>query len=225
MVPVVAVMPAARIVDVVVAAKLNLIVPSTSQSPAVRETEVMFIALGDVNETVVALPLIYSPSLPAAALSFVAVGTIDAAGNPVAFVSTPEEGVPSAPLNVTGAPALPTLAASAVATPVPNPAISAIVGTATVKAAPALACLTNAPVAPVAEKSVVPAGHVIVFDPAAAGALTVSVPLVDPLYIVDAAEIGAKALSSARRTCNVVVERFSAGKLDVAPRNWNSPPI
>ena len=42
-------------------------------------------------------------------------------GRPVALVSVPEEGVPSAPPLITGAPAVPTLTASAVATPVPRP--------------------------------------------------------------------------------------------------------
>ena len=40
-------------------------------------------------------------------------------GSPVAFVNVPELGVPSAPLNNTGAPALPTATPSAVNTPVP----------------------------------------------------------------------------------------------------------
>lgn len=40
-------------------------------------------------------------------------------GSPVALVSVPDEGVPSAPLNVTNAPAEPTLTPSAVRTPVP----------------------------------------------------------------------------------------------------------
>src|ERR1700730_15401353 len=40
---------------------------------------------------------------------------------PVRFVATPDDGVPSAPLNVTKAPAEPTLTPSAVATPVPSP--------------------------------------------------------------------------------------------------------
>ena len=41
-------------------------------------------------------------------------------GNPVAFVSVPDDGVPNAPLNNTGAPALPILIPKAVCTPVPN---------------------------------------------------------------------------------------------------------
>lgn len=40
-------------------------------------------------------------------------------GKPVVFVNVPELGVPSAPLNSTGAPALPTAMPSAVNTPVP----------------------------------------------------------------------------------------------------------
>jgi len=47
--------------------------------------------------------------------------TRPAFGNPVAFVRVPLDGVPSAPLSVTNAPALPTFTASAVATPVPSP--------------------------------------------------------------------------------------------------------
>ena len=42
-------------------------------------------------------------------------------GRPVAFVRVPLDGVPSAPPLTTGAPAEPTLTASAVATPVPRP--------------------------------------------------------------------------------------------------------
>ena len=42
-------------------------------------------------------------------------------GNPVALDSVAEDGVPSAPLNTTGAPAEPTFTASAVAMPVPSP--------------------------------------------------------------------------------------------------------
>lgn len=42
-------------------------------------------------------------------------------GSPVALVNVPDEGVPSTPPLTTGAPAVPTLTASAVATPVPNP--------------------------------------------------------------------------------------------------------
>jgi len=42
-------------------------------------------------------------------------------GRPVAFVRVPLDGVPNAPLNVTKAPAAPTLTAKAVATPVPRP--------------------------------------------------------------------------------------------------------
>ena len=54
-------------------------------------------------------------------LGFIIPATTLAAGNPVALVSVPLLGVPSAPSNNTGAPALPTLTASAVATPVPSP--------------------------------------------------------------------------------------------------------
>ena len=42
-------------------------------------------------------------------------------GRPVALVSVPEEGVPSAPPSTTTEPAVPVLTASAVATPVPRP--------------------------------------------------------------------------------------------------------
>src|SRR4051812_9673721 len=42
-------------------------------------------------------------------------------GSPVAFVRVPLDGVPRAPLNRTGAPALPVLTPSAVAMPVPRP--------------------------------------------------------------------------------------------------------
>src|SRR5215469_1639458 len=44
-------------------------------------------------------------------------------GRPVALVSTPEDGVPSTPPFMIGAPAVPTLTASAAAMPVPNPLI------------------------------------------------------------------------------------------------------
>lgn len=47
-------------------------------------------------------------------------------GSPVALVSVPELGVPSAPLKVTKAPAEPTFTASAVPTPVPSPVIPEI---------------------------------------------------------------------------------------------------
>ena len=47
---------------------------------------------------------------------------------PVRFVTVPELGVPSAPLNTTGAPALPTLIARAVATPVPRPETPVLMG-------------------------------------------------------------------------------------------------
>jgi len=75
------------------------------------------------------------------------------AGSPVRFVATPEDGVPRAPPCTTGAPAEPTLTASAVATPVPRPAISPMVGAPTVIVAPADACLRNCPAPPVAERS------------------------------------------------------------------------
>ena len=42
-------------------------------------------------------------------------------GSPVALVKVPDDGVPSAPPLMTGDPAVPTLVASAVATPVPKP--------------------------------------------------------------------------------------------------------
>src|ERR1700687_1423640 len=42
-------------------------------------------------------------------------------GSPVALVSVPEDGVPSAPPLTTAAPAVPTFTPSAVATPVPRP--------------------------------------------------------------------------------------------------------
>ena len=47
---------------------------------------------------------------------------------PVRFVTVPELGVPNAPLNTTGAPALPTLTARAVATPVPRPETPVLMG-------------------------------------------------------------------------------------------------
>ena len=47
---------------------------------------------------------------------------------PVRFVTVPEEGVPRAPLNTTGAPAEPMLTARAVATPVPKPATPVEIG-------------------------------------------------------------------------------------------------
>ena len=40
---------------------------------------------------------------------------------PVKFVTVPEEGVPNTPPLITGEPAVPTLTARAVATPVPSP--------------------------------------------------------------------------------------------------------
>ena len=47
-------------------------------------------------------------------------------GKPVALVRVPPDGVPRAPPFVTKAPAVPTLTASAVPTPVPSPVIPAI---------------------------------------------------------------------------------------------------
>ena len=47
---------------------------------------------------------------------------------PVRFVTVPELGVPSAPLNSTGAPALPVLTANAVAMPVPRPDTPVLMG-------------------------------------------------------------------------------------------------
>ena len=62
-----------------------------------------------------------------AVVALVAVAALPPIDNPeavpVKLVATPLEGVPSAPLNVTKAPAEPTLIANAVATPVPNPLI------------------------------------------------------------------------------------------------------
>ena len=47
---------------------------------------------------------------------------------PVRFVTVPELGVPNAPLNNTGAPALPVLTAKAVAMPVPRPDTPVLIG-------------------------------------------------------------------------------------------------
>jgi len=47
---------------------------------------------------------------------------------PVRFVTVPELGVPNAPLNSTGAPALPVLTARAVAMPVPRPETPVLMG-------------------------------------------------------------------------------------------------
>jgi len=44
-------------------------------------------------------------------------------GNPVQLVSVPDEGIPRTPPLTTGAPAVPTFTARAVATPVPSPDI------------------------------------------------------------------------------------------------------
>ena len=52
---------------------------------------------------------------------------------------------------------------------------------ATVNAAPVEVCIKTCDVPPVAEKSVVPAGKVKVFDPQSAAHLSVRVPLEDPL--------------------------------------------
>ena len=54
--------------------------------------------------------------------------TPDVRDNPVAFVSVPEEGVPSAPLNATKAPAEPTAIAKAAGTPVPSPVMDPTAG-------------------------------------------------------------------------------------------------
>ena len=57
-------------------------------------------------------------------------------GRPVALVNVPLEGVPSTPPFTSGAPAEPTLTASAVATPVPSPDTPVEMGTVTVPLAP-----------------------------------------------------------------------------------------
>ena len=57
-------------------------------------------------------------------------------GKPVALVSVPLDGVPRTPPLTTGAPAVPTLIAKAVATPVPRPVTPVLIGTVTVPDAP-----------------------------------------------------------------------------------------
>ncbi len=67
-------------------------------------------------------------------------------------------------------------------------AISEAATVATVNGAPADACLTYRPAPPVAEKSVVPAGSVMVPD-AVSGALIVSTPEVEPIRISGCASL------------------------------------
>lgn len=83
-------------------------------------------------------------------------------GRPVALVNVPEEGVPRAPLNRTGAPAEPVLTASAVAIPVPSPVTPvemgspvALVNVSDDGVPPAPLRTTNAPAEPVLTPSAV----------------------------------------------------------------------
>src|SRR5262249_45136218 len=74
----------------------------------------------------VAMP-VPSPVIPPTATAD-AVPAVRPAAVPVRLVATPDDGVPSAPLNNTGAPALPTLTPSAVAIPVRSPETPVAIG-------------------------------------------------------------------------------------------------
>lgn len=96
-------------------------------------------SVGDVARTIPPEPATFWPSavwtpVPNAVIPVppLAMGSVPVTpvvrGRPVQLVSVPLDGVPSAPLNVTKAPALPTLTANAVATPVPKPATPVEIG-------------------------------------------------------------------------------------------------
>lgn len=78
-------------------------------------TVVVPLALNVVNAPVLA---VVAPTVPLMLILAV----------PVRFVTVPLDGVPSAPLNNTGAPALPVLIAKAVAMPVPRPETPVLMG-------------------------------------------------------------------------------------------------
>jgi hypothetical protein len=63
-------------VTVVVPAGLKRTTAVTSQSPAVRDIDVTFVTVPLVSETVLAVPVMYSPTLPAVALLLVETPTI-----------------------------------------------------------------------------------------------------------------------------------------------------
>ena len=82
--------------------------------------EVIFpVLLNVVNAPVLG---VVAPTVPLCA-PFVLIDAV-----PVRFVTVPELGVPNAPLNSTGAPALPVLIAKAVAMPVPRPETPVLMG-------------------------------------------------------------------------------------------------
>ena len=82
---------------------------------AVMPVPVIALALNVVNAPVLA---VVAPTVPLMLMLAV----------PVRFVTVPLTGVPSAPLNNTGAPALPVLTAKAVAMPVPRPETPVLMG-------------------------------------------------------------------------------------------------
>ncbi len=97
---------------VVVAAKAFTVVAVALISANVVEGVVMdVVKSGEVaaNEVNVPAAGVVAPTVP-----FIFIEAV-----PVRFVTVPDDGVPSAPLNVTNAPAEPTLTPSAVNTPVP----------------------------------------------------------------------------------------------------------
>ena len=105
----------------------------TNANRARAETPVLvFVMLSSVAELALFVinPLLKVPVVPATVLGVVAptvpLMLIDAV--PVRFVTVPELGVPNAPPLTTGAPALPTLTAKAVATPVPRPETPVLIG-------------------------------------------------------------------------------------------------
>jgi hypothetical protein len=82
-------------------------------------------AVGDAGEAV-----------PLPTIVFAVILLCPLRGNPVALVSVPELGVPNAPPFTIGEPALPTLTASAVATPVPRPLIPVDTGSPVAELSP-----------------------------------------------------------------------------------------
>ena len=79
-------------------------------------------SVGLLDNTLLPVPVEVVTPVPPFATGSVPVTPV-AKGRPVALVKVPLEGVPSTPPLTTGAPALPTLTARAVATPVPRPEI------------------------------------------------------------------------------------------------------
>ena len=88
--------------------------------PLVGVPNIGVTSVGLVDNTVLPEPVEVVTPVPPLATGNVPVTPVDK-GKPVKLVAVPPEGVPNAPPFTTGAPAVPTLTAKAVATPVPSP--------------------------------------------------------------------------------------------------------